>query len=111
MIHIAICDDEKDFASNLHKQLGRYAEERETEFKITIFHDGKELIEKYDSTFDLIFLDIKMNQIDGLKAAEYIRKTDEAVSIIFLTTLVQHSLEGYKYQADNYIIKPMNVSY
>ena len=48
-----------------------------------------------------------MNQIDGQKAAEYIRKTDEAVSIILLTTLVQHSLEGYKYQADNYIIKPM----
>ncbi|MDO4338468.1 MAG: LytTR family DNA-binding domain-containing protein [Eubacteriales bacterium] len=29
------------------------------------------------------------------------------VGIIFLTTLTQYGLEGYKYQATNYIIKPM----
>ncbi len=32
---------------------------------------------------------------------------DEKVGIIFLTTLTQYGLEGYKYQAADYIIKPL----
>lgn len=44
---------------------------------------------------------------DGLRTAERIRQMDEEVGLIFLTTLTQYGLEGYKYQADNYIIKPM----
>ena len=40
---------------------------------------------------------------------ERIRQMDERVGIIFLTTLTQYGLEGYKYQATNYIIKPLKV--
>ena len=58
-------------------------------------------------TVDLIFLDIQMNKMDGLTAAGKIRELDEEVSIIFLTSLKQYALEGYQYQAVNYIIKPM----
>ena len=56
---------------------------------------------------DLIFLDIQMCAMDGLRAAEQIRKLDSKVAIIFLTTLTQYGLEGYQYQATNYIIKPL----
>ena len=48
-----------------------------------------------------------MNEMDGLTAAGKIRELDEEVSIIFLTSLNQYALEGYKYQAVNYIVKPM----
>ena len=48
-----------------------------------------------------------MKMVDGLHAAERIRQMDETVGIIFLTTLTQYGLEGYKYHATNYIIKPM----
>ena len=57
--------------------------------------------------FDLIVIDIQRHKRNGLKAAERIRQMDEEVSIISLTTLTQYSLEGYKYQATNYIIKPI----
>ena len=84
MIHVAICDDEKEFVSEM-----------------------RELMEHYDKTIDLIFLDIQMKGMDGLKAAEKICQQDEEVSIIFLTSLKQYALEGYKYRAVNYIVKPM----
>ena len=48
-----------------------------------------------------------MKLVNGLHAAERIRQMDERVGIIFLTTLTQYGLEGYKYQATNYIIKPL----
>lgn len=107
MIHIAICDDEKDFVVYLTGLLKQYAAETSEEIKITAYYDGMELIEKYDTTIDLIFLDIQMRLMNGLRAAGRIRQVDEKVSIIFLTTLTQYGLEGYKYQAANYIIKPM----
>lgn len=107
MIHIAICDDEKDFVLYLNGLLDQYATETGKEIKVTAYYDGMELIEKYDTTIDLIFLDIQMRVLNGLRAAERIRQMDERVSIIFLTTLTQYGLEGYKYEATNYIIKPL----
>jgi len=107
MIHIAICDDEKDFVAYMKGLLKQYAAETGEEIKVTAYYDGIELIEKYDTTIDLIFLDIQMRLVNGLRAAERIRQMDENVSIIFLTTLTQYGLEGYKYQATNYIMKPM----
>lgn len=107
MIHIAICDDEEKFVSHLTALIRRYAAENSEEIKITAYYDGLELIEKYDITIDLIFLDIQMKLVDGLHAAERVRRLDGNVGIIFLTTLIQYGLEGYKYQAIDYIIKPM----
>lgn len=107
MIHIAICDDEEKFVTHLTGLIRQYAAENSQEIKITPYYDGLELIEQYDTTIDLIFLDIQMKLVDGLHAAERIRKLDGNVGIIFLTTLTQYGLEGYKYQAVDYIIKPI----
>lgn len=107
VLHIAICDDEQSFVGRLKGLLDQYAAESGEEIKVSIYYDGCDLIERYDTTIDLIFLDIQMRQMNGLKAAENIRKKDAKVGIIFLTTLTQYGLEGYKYQATNYIIKPI----
>lgn len=107
MIHIAICDDEQRFTEQLRLLLEKYTEDTQEQLKITIYHDGSELTANYDTSIDLIFLDIKMNRMNGFKTAEIIRQKDADVAIIFLTTLSQYGLEGYKYQATNYIIKPI----
>ena len=96
MIHVAICDDEKVFVQYLENLLRQYEKESGNEIKITSYYDGIELIEKYDATIDLIFLDIRMKITDGLHTAEHIRQKDASVGIIFLTTLTQYGLEGYK---------------
>ena len=75
--------------------------------RLRSLYDGLELIERYDPTIDLIFLDIQMRRIDGLQAAKKIRKLDAKVGIIFLTAMTEYSLEGYQYQAADYIIKPL----
>ena len=107
MIHLAICDDEKEFVKYLSELLRQYGAQTSREIKITVYYDGLELIERYDPTIDLIFLDIQMRRVDGLRAAKKIRKLDEKVGIIFLTTMTEYSLEGYQYQAADYIIKPL----
>lgn len=107
MLHIAICDDEQSFVDHLTGLIRQYAAETSEEIKTTTYYDGLDLIEKYDPTIGLIFLDIQMKIVNGLRTAERIRQMDEKVGIIFLTTLTQYGLEGYKYQAADYIIKPI----
>lgn len=50
MLHIAICDDEKDFVQYLTDLLNQYSKETGRDIKITPYYDGIELIEKYDPT-------------------------------------------------------------
>lgn len=107
MLHIAICDDETDFVTHLTTLIQQYAAETGEEIKTTAYYDGMELVERYDTSIDLIFLDIQMRLLDGLHTAQRIRELDENVGIIFLTTLTQYGLEGYQYQAADYIIKPI----
>ena len=107
MLHVAICDDEKAFVRHLTRLLNQYSEETGRDIRITAFYDGMELIEKYDTTIDLFFLDIQMRLVNGLRSAERVCPLDENVGIIFLTTLAQYGLEGYKYRATDYILKPL----
>ena len=107
MLHIAICDDEEDFVQDLKKKLEQFSAETGEKIKVTVHCDGVDLIKKYDTTIDLVFLDIMMSLVNGLKVAEMIRNKDRKVSIIFLTSFPQYAVEGYKYQAFDYILKPI----
>lgn len=107
MIKIAICDDEELFIKELKCCINRYMSETDKEIRIFEYHDGKELLQDYKTDIDLIFMDIKMEKLNGLKTAEEIRKIDNTVGIIFLTSLSQYVWKGYEYGAVNYLLKPI----
>lgn len=107
MYQIAICDDDQSFIQDLKINLERYAVDTGREFYFFEFHDGIELLENYQPDFDLIFMDIKMEKLNGLKTAEEIRKTDSTVGLFFLTSLSQYVWKGYEYGAINYLLKPV----
>jgi DNA-binding LytR/AlgR family response regulator len=52
-----------------------------------------------------VFLDINMEKIDGIKAAEKIREVSREVFIVFVTAYVNYSLEGYRLDAVRYLLK------
>ena len=107
MYNIAVCDDEQVFSAELKKLIHRYGKESGADIRVTVFKSGLELMEHYHIELDLIFLDIQMDCMDGLETAKRIRQVDPDVSIIFLTSLEQYALEGYQYQAFNYMLKPI----
>ena len=87
--------------------MNRYKQETGNEFKIITFYNGQSLLD-YKKNLDIIFLDIKMPGLNGIQVAEKIRQKDQKVDIIFLTSLLQYAIEGYKVNAINYIVKPIN---
>ena len=107
MFEIVICDDENSSIIELKTFLTQYADETGKEFVFYEFHDGTELLQNYQIDFDLIFMDIKMEKLNGLKTAGEIRKIDDTVGLFFLTSLPQYVWQGYEYGAINYLLKPL----
>lgn len=75
---------------------------------VGIGHNGKEAIELYHSLRpDILLIDIRMEIMTGLEAAESILKTDKNAKILFLTTFSDNDyiIKALKIGAKGYIIK------
>lgn len=108
MIKVAITENEAPVRKRIRELLNRFCKEQGCEFDITEYTNGKELVDAFRPVFDVIFLDIDMPQMNGLAAASRIREVDQQVIIIFITDLAQYALQGYRVQAYDYILKPVD---
>ena len=77
-------------------------------FDITVYSDGDQIVNKYKSQYDIILMDVEMKFMDGMSAAEEIRKIDTEVVIIFITNMAQYAIRGYAVDALDYVLKPVN---
>ena len=107
MIRIAIAEDDFACAQQIRQYLYDFGRETERSFQITFYDNGEDLVEHYQAQFDLLLLDIEMPFINGMDAARYIRRMDQRVIIIFITSLAQYAIQGYEVQALDYILKPV----
>ena len=108
MIKIAIVEDEVMYAKQLQEFLLQYEKENGEAFDITIYSDGDQIVNKYRSQFDIILMDVEMKFMNGMSAAEEIRKIDTEVVIIFITNMAQYAIRGYAVDALDYVLKPVS---
>ena len=108
MVAIAVVDDDAEARELLGGYITRFAGERGTDAQITGFTDAAELLHHYKPDYDIIFLDIEMAQVDGIKAAQVIRETDPSTVIIFVTNMAQLAIKGYEVEALDFVVKPVD---
>lgn len=106
MIKIAIVDDEKPHSDILESYLARYAAEKNLEIRAEVFSNAVAFLTDYRSDFDIVFMDIRMQYMDGLTAAKRLRELDGEVVLIFVTSLAKYAVDGYAVDAADYIVKP-----
>ena len=85
----------------------RYTRQYGTEFEVTVFADGVDILEDYRAVYDIIFLDVEMKHLDGMTTAERIRQMDADVILIFITNMAQYAIRGYSVGALDYVLKPV----
>lgn len=107
MLKIVIVEDEESYISVLQEYLKKYEQDTGEDVEVTVYHDGDEIAAFYRAQFDVILMDIEMKFIDGMTAAEEIRKVDSTVAIIFITNAPQYAIRGYEVGALDYILKPV----
>lgn len=108
MYKIAIVEDEHESAESLMKCLDEYAAQNGVQFSVTHFKSGLDFLDEYSFDFDVVFMDIDMPKMNGLKTAQELRKIDQSVLLVFITFLAKYAIKGYEVDAVDYIIKPLN---
>jgi len=111
MVSIAVCDDDKNFVEEISNNLAALSSTGKINCQIQLFYDGEDLARsvKNGVRFDLIFLDIKMNFVDGLKAAEEIREIDKVALIIYVSNYPQYAIEAYSVRPFRFLVKPLEL--
>lgn len=103
---IAICDDDSVLREQLKNKLEGYFQSLDV--LIQNFSSGEDLIDGIEKvTFELVFLDIEMDGIDGFETAKRLKARQPDITVIFLTSHTDLAMEGYEVQAFRFLAKPI----
>ena len=108
MIRTAIVEDEDSAAQVLTDCLNKYTEETGEVLNVERFNNAVTFLENYKDKYDIIFMDIEMEQMDGMTASRKLREIDKAVTLIFVTNMAQYAIKGYEVRAFDFIVKPVS---
>lgn len=107
MVRLALVEDDVGYRNQLKEYITRYEQNSGERFSIREFADGDEIALNYKPEYDIILMDIEMKFMDGMMAAEEIRRVDTEVIIIFITNSPQYAIKGYAVDALDYVLKPV----
>lgn len=105
---IAIVDDKKEDRDELTILLREFLFKHNIEFSINKFSSAEKFLSIFEKDmFDLCFMDIYMDGMNGMQASRILYQKDSECMIIFLTTSNEFLAEGYDVRAWRYLIKPI----
>ena len=107
MLSIAVCDDEVIECCNMAKRIKEIMEEMKMPCIIRQFQSGGELLQTLES-FDVVFLDIIMRELDGMKTAQIFRERASDKILIFVSSSREYVFEAYDVEAFQYLLKPVD---
>ena len=105
---IVILEDQEADSQRLQGFLLRYGKAHGMEFATSVYRDGTELLQSYDSGFDILFMDIELPVMNGMQTAERVRRMDDMIPIIFTTNMAQYAIKGYEVGALGFMVKPIS---
>ena len=108
MIKFAICDDEPRMVQELAGRLADYMKEKSmADYSVSRFPNGRALLEGAGG-FDVIFLDIQMEQPDGMETARLLRQRGDHSLLIFATVLKECVFDSFQVETFDYLLKPLD---
>ena len=108
MLKIAVCDDSRELLEKVEKDLHEYESVRSTPVTVHTYTNAVDLLDGLKKTdYDILILDIIMPGFTGMQAAHEIRKFNEEIKIIFLTSSKEFAIESYSVGAYYYLLKPV----
>lgn len=108
-LKVVIADDEAPARNRVRDLL----EDCASSFPIELVGEaasGRELVTLLEETpADVVLLDIRMPEMDGLEAAQHLRKLADPPSVIFTTAYNDYALKAFELHAVDYLVKPIRL--
>lgn len=110
MIRIAICDDDTMILQQTTNVLLECKESLHLDVSIEPFHTGKSLLSAIENkeNYDIIYMDIEMEGINGIDTAKYFRKHEMNVILIFISNYEKYLMELFEVEPFRFIKKPID---
>ena len=107
-MRIAVCDDEKLFRDEIKNAIYAYSNMRKLEVVVDEYECGEDLLNSA-YIYGIVFLDYKMEGIDGLETARILRSKNVNCTIIFLTFFPQFVYKSFEVGTYRFFRKPLEV--
>ena len=102
-MRVAICDDERESCNGLSLLIKR----QEPDCEVACFHTCRQFLEAAQH-FDILLLDIQMEEMGGIEVARALRGRGERTVLIFVTALKEYAPEAFEVSAFHYLLKPID---
>jgi len=102
-LEIAVVDDEKA----IREHICALIEEQKPGSHIEAYATGGELLAS-GKRFDIVFLDIQMDGMNGIEAARKLRERQEDTVLIFITGIKEYVFDALDLYAFHYLLKPVD---
>ncbi len=103
---ILLVEDEANLSRSLHFNLEQEG------YAVRSTASGKQALALHaQEAFDLIILDVMIEEMDGFEVARQIRRRDQKLPILMLTarSAAQDRVHGLELGADDYMVKPFHL--
>lgn len=100
---IAVCEDDRADCEQLCGLIAASG----IPASVTVFERGEDFLSAWQpGRFDLVFMDIYLDRLDGVEAVRQIRALDGELPVAFTTSSPDFALDGYRLNVAKYIEKP-----
>ena len=108
-LRIAITDDEAPARNRLKNLLEDVAEMIPIEV-VGEAENGQKLLELLERhPADVVLLDIRMPEMDGLETARHLQKLDDPPHVVFTTAYDDYAISAFELHAIDYLVKPIRL--
>lgn len=112
MLRIAICDDSLPLTTEVENLLLNIEKQEHIRMEIDVFFDGKTLYQEIQSgtNYDIIYMDIEMKDIDGIRAAHLIRSIKSPTILIYISAYDTYFKQLFEVEPFRFISKPIDTT-
>lgn len=106
-MNVAIVDDMVSDREFLLENIEKYCNKYKVHLQVKSFENSYSFKNAFaKERFDFVFLDIYMNESNGIELAKYIQENDAGCQIVFTTSSQEHAIEAFQLHVLDYLLKP-----
>lgn len=108
-LKIAVCDDAYSDRTQITQMTKHILQDADILFALTVYESSTALLNAIQggAQFQILLLDVMMNEMDGMELAAELRKQNRDTAIIFISSNLEMAMRGYEVSAARYLAKPL----
>jgi DNA-binding LytR/AlgR family response regulator len=107
MYKISIVEDSKKDMAAIKNHINTYFCDIGESYELFEYYDVETFLNTYSCDSDIVFMDIELPGMNGMRGAAKLREIDKSCILIFVTNMIQYAISGYEVGAFDYIVKPI----